>query len=450
MRQGGRAVLRRGGSAAQATRCLHHHRQRHQLMPAALGVSSRIVADSASSLTPATLATTTQRALLHIMNNGSRSGSSSGHSSGDANNTAASALAWTTSPASSDNNTNDDARRLLGDGGDTGLNFELRSPLLMARRPFHVATPSLEAAKLIADESKVEQKVKRLLTQKLKEQKNPAYNLIIDKRAMEDADKKAKAAAKKAPIYKRIWTKQFWTDMYRAAVREAQHYKAGFQLLWTDIRLSFRYLRRVLNGEQLSRRERKQFVRTAGDIFRLVPFSAFIIVPGMELLLPFAIKFFPGMLPSQFQETKTKLARQKAELRVKLDMAKFLQATLEDMALSKGKGSTKHTSLAAEFTKFLEENRKAGYVPASAILKYAPLFKDNLTLDTLDAPQLRALCKLLNVPSIGSIAMLRFQLRTRLRALHADDLIIAKEGVGSLTTSELQVLHHAGHGGDGW
>ena len=45
------------------------------------------------------------------------------------------------------------------------------------------------------------------------------------------------------------------------------------------------------------------------------------------------------------------------------------------------------------------QNRKAGYVPASAILKFAPLFNDNMTLDTLEGPHLRALCKLLNVPS---------------------------------------------------
>ena len=29
----------------------------------------------------------------------------------------------------------------------------------------------------------------------------------------------------------------------------------------------------------------------------------FIIVPGMELVLPFAVKAFPNMLPSTFRET---------------------------------------------------------------------------------------------------------------------------------------------------
>lgn len=43
-----------------------------------------------------------------------------------------------------------------------------------------------------------------------------------------------------------------------------------------------------------------QFVRTLSDLFRLVPFSVFVIVPFAELALPFVLKIFPGLLPSQF------------------------------------------------------------------------------------------------------------------------------------------------------
>jgi len=70
---------------------------------------------------------------------------------------------------------------------------------------------------------------------------------------------------------------------------------------------------------------RFQFVRTLGDLFRVVPFSVFIIVPGAELLLPFAIKLFPNLLPSQFQHTTTQNEAAQATLKVKLEMARFLQ-----------------------------------------------------------------------------------------------------------------------------
>lgn len=53
-----------------------------------------------------------------------------------------------------------------------------------------------------------------------------------------------------------------------------------------------------------------QFTRTASDLFRLVPFSVFIIVPFMEFLLPVALKLFPGMLPSQFETASKKVRSQ--------------------------------------------------------------------------------------------------------------------------------------------
>jgi LETM1 and EF-hand domain-containing protein 1 len=61
-------------------------------------------------------------------------------------------------------------------------------------------------------------------------------------------------------------------------------------------------VRRVTLGEQLTRRERRQLLRTVADLFRLVPFLFFVIVPFAEFSLPFFLKIFPNMLPSQFQE----------------------------------------------------------------------------------------------------------------------------------------------------
>ena len=51
-----------------------------------------------------------------------------------------------------------------------------------------------------------------------------------------------------------------------------------------------------------------QLVRTTGDLFRLLPFSIFIIIPFMELLLPVALKLFPGMLPSTFETANEKVS----------------------------------------------------------------------------------------------------------------------------------------------
>ena len=45
-----------------------------------------------------------------------------------------------------------------------------------------------------------------------------------------------------------------------------------------------------------------QLKRTTQDLLRLIPFSVFLIVPFMELLLPVALKLFPNMLPSTFTD----------------------------------------------------------------------------------------------------------------------------------------------------
>jgi cytochrome bd-type quinol oxidase subunit 2 len=45
-----------------------------------------------------------------------------------------------------------------------------------------------------------------------------------------------------------------------------------------------------------------QLKRTTQDLLRLVPFSVFVIVPFMEFLLPVALKLFPNMLPSTFED----------------------------------------------------------------------------------------------------------------------------------------------------
>lgn len=79
------------------------------------------------------------------------------------------------------------------------------------------------------------------------------------------------------------------------------HYWVGSKLLWSEVKLAKQILSRVVQGNGMTRRERMQLIRTTTDIFRLVPFAVFVIVPFMEFLLPFALRIFPNMLPSTFQ-----------------------------------------------------------------------------------------------------------------------------------------------------
>uniref|UniRef100_A0A9L0SH09 Mitochondrial proton/calcium exchanger protein n=1 Tax=Equus caballus TaxID=9796 RepID=A0A9L0SH09_HORSE len=217
---------------------------------------------------------------------------------------------------------------------------------------------------------------------------------------------------------------------------ELKHYYHGFRLLWIDTKIAARMLWRILNGHTLSRRERRQFLRICADLFRLVPFLVFVVVPFMEFLLPVAVKLFPNMLPSTFETQSIKEERLKKELRVKLELAKFLQDTIEEMAL---KNKAAKGNVTRDFAVFFQKIRETGERPSNEeIMRFSKLFEDELTLDNLTRPQLVALCKLLELQSIGTNNFLRFQLTMRLRSIKADDKLIAEEGVDSLNVKELQ------------
>ncbi|XP_073339076.1 mitochondrial proton/calcium exchanger protein isoform X5 [Pagrus major] len=262
------------------------------------------------------------------------------------------------------------------------------------------------------DDSKVEKSLRSLKDKKKKlEEGGPVYSPALDAEPM------------RRTIRQRV-------------LDEIKHYYHGFRLLWIDTTIAGRMLWRVLNGHPLSRRERRQFLRTCADVFRLLPFLVFIIVPFMEFLLPVALKLFPNMLPSTFETQSKKEERLKTELRVKLEMAKFLQDTIEEIAL---RNKAAQGNVTEEFSTFFQKIRDSGERPSNEqILKFSKLFEDELTLDNLTRPQLVALCRLLELQSIGTNNFLRFQLIMKLRAIRADDKLIAEEGVASLNVNEVQ------------
>ena len=101
---------------------------------------------------------------------------------------------------------------------------------------------------------------------------------------------------------------------------------------WVEIKIATRLLFKTLRGEPLTRRERRQMTRTTADVFRLVPFAAFVLIPFMEAFLPLAIKLFPGMLPSTFRDELKHEEELKKRLKAKLEVARFLQDTVRVMA----------------------------------------------------------------------------------------------------------------------
>ncbi|KAI5614320.1 LETM1 domain-containing protein LETM2, mitochondrial [Silurus asotus] len=170
---------------------------------------------------------------------------------------------------------------------------------------------------------------------------------------------------------------------------ELKHYYHGFRLLGIDTNIAGRMVWRLLHGQQLTRRERRR-------------------------------------------EEK-----QKKGLAAKLELAKFLQETIAEMA-QRNKAAVGGDET-QKFSTYVQQVRHTGEHPSTKdIVKFSKLFEDELTLEYLERPQLVALCKLLELQPIGTNNLLRFQLMMQLRNIKTDDEMISKEGVSVMTVTELQ------------
>lgn len=168
----------------------------------------------------------------------------------------------------------------------------------------------------------------------------------------------------------------------------------------------------------------------------MVPFSMFLIVPFAELLLPVALKMFPNLLPSTYEGQKAKDAKAVNLSSTRKEVSGFLRNTLRESGLPLTAASVKND----EFTDFFRKIRATGESPSTEdVIKVCKIFKDDMTLDNLSRPQLVAICRYMNLNSFGTDAMLRYNIRHRMRQIKRDDRAIFYEGVDSLSVPELQM-----------
>ncbi|XP_003269639.1 LETM1 domain-containing protein LETM2, mitochondrial isoform X4 [Nomascus leucogenys] len=146
------------------------------------------------------------------------------------------------------------------------------------------------------------------------------------------------------------------------------------------------------------------------------------------------------MLPSTFESESKKEEKQKKKMAVKLELAKFLQETMTEMAR---RNRAKMGDASTQLSSYVKQVQTGHKPSTKEIVRFSKLFEDQLALEHLDRPQLVALCKLLELQTFGTNNLLRFQLLMKLKSIKADDEIIAKEGVRALSVSELQAACRA-------
>lgn len=167
-----------------------------------------------------------------------------------------------------------------------------------------------------------------------------------------------------------------------------------------------------------------------------MPFSVFVIVPFAELLLPVALRLFPNMLPSTYEGQKSRDKKAETLRGTRKEVSAFLKDTLRETGLP----LSVENARTEEFTEFFKKIRSTGERPSDAdVIKVIKIFKDDLTLDNLSRPQLVGMCKYMNLNTFGTDAMLRYNIRHRMRQIKRDDRAISYEGVDSLSVPELQM-----------
>mmetsp|Transcript_13457 Transcript_13457/g.32082 ORF Transcript_13457/g.32082 Transcript_13457/m.32082 type:complete len:686 (-) Transcript_13457:483-2540(-) len=238
-----------------------------------------------------------------------------------------------------------------------------------------------------------------------------------------------------------------WTPawLYTTGKEMLLHYYHGTKLLMADTAIAARLLKRLALGHRLSRREHNLLVRVLADLSRVIPLAFFVLVPFMEFALPFALRIFPNLLPSTFEEKHHKEEKRKKLLQVRLEIAQVLEHTLEKRASEMRKGSVAEEEGAEmkddtdAVRAFMLRMRQGGRAASpDELLSVMRKFKDKITLDGLQRDQLVSMCSFLGLPHFAPTAVLRFQLRQHLRRLRNEDKEILWESVSSLKHSELE------------
>lgn len=234
----------------------------------------------------------------------------------------------------------------------------------------------------------------------------------------------------KAPAVKKTW---------KETIKEAaRHYWDGTKLLGFEIKVSSKLAMKLAAGYELTRREKRQLKRTTQDIVRVVPFAMFLIIPFAELLLPVALKLFPGLLPSTYLSSNDIEKRARNLRKTRGSVSSFLKDTVNESGIAAPTSITPEQR--QQFVEFFDKVRAHGEKPSRELLiSVAQMFKDDLVLDNLSRPQLVAMAKYMNLQHFGTNLMLRYSIRYRMRQIKMDDRAIYAEGVDSLSLTELQI-----------
>ena len=241
-----------------------------------------------------------------------------------------------------------------------------------------------------------------------------------------------------------------WKEDINASISHGIKWiKTGFKLFFRNLTISKRLLWKAAMGHQLSLRDSKLLLTTTTDLFKLVPFSLFIIIPFAELALPIFLRIFPNMLPSTFLEKSFDSAQVARRIRAKKELADFFQHVVDkrnEQELERLPCSGDKVEELREFKQLLSSEEAEGVYPfpsVTEIVRFAKLFESEFKLENMPIEHLQQICRMLGLVPFGFKQHVVLQLRHYVNRIQSEDRRIMWEGVEWLRVDELIEACHA-------
>ncbi|KAK5582972.1 hypothetical protein RB653_004562 [Dictyostelium firmibasis] len=214
------------------------------------------------------------------------------------------------------------------------------------------------------------------------------------------------------------------------------HYWLGTKLLGKNISIAVALIKRVIKGHTLTRRERRLLVQTSADVMRIVPFVIIVLVPFLELALPFLLKFFPNLLPSTYTWENERLEGATVKSKSNSKVRGQLKDLLHEISVE-----SKKDTKTSDFFDFMTKVKSGQTVTSDEVLKMSQYFKDDIIMEKISRQQLLMMHRYLAgsnfISKWYSNEYLKAQIYKKLDKIKQDDILIKKEGLSSLTLEEL-------------
>jgi len=178
----------------------------------------------------------------------------------------------------------------------------------------------------------------------------------------------------------------------------------GMKTLHNDVKYSIKTTKDTEMKEygSYSFTSRVKIRQTWADVFKFIPFSVFIIIPGADLLIPFYLVIFPNALPSQFQSD----AGKSKKLNDLVELQKMSAHKLSKMFPQRLSEALKEREIDPDdkikITELRRKFKEKDFLTTD-LLDYRKIFKVYINFQYTSTKALMAICNMMSLQPITGL-----------------------------------------------